>query len=212
MKTILEKNKEYSENYHQKIDKKGLIPEMIKDIINKEEINTIVDLGCGDGEVIRGILNKYQDKNVLGIDISPRRINDLIKEFPKQKFICADVCNSKLDDNSIDLAISTQLIEHLEDDVDFVGEIERILKPKGYAFITSVIKKPWAIYKYRNKGKFVLDPTYVREYKNVDEFLELFKPEFKLIKYKVFPVKRKAFGLSLRIPGYYIVEALWEKI
>lgn len=45
-----------------------------------------------------------------------------------------------------------------------VKEMARLLAPKGILLVSSVIKKPWAIYKYRNKGKFTLDPTHEKEY------------------------------------------------
>src|SRR4030042_13109 len=201
MKNALEKNKEYSDNYVQKIE--GLeIPELIKKII--KDSKNILDLGCGYGQILQAIKEEYPKKNLTGVEISPVRIDFLNKKIPNCKFLCKDVCDTKLKDKSFDLIISTQVIEHLEDDKELVNEMLRLCKKKGYIYVTSVIKKPWAIYKYRNKGKFVLDPTHEKEYKNSKEFLDLFKDKFKLIHGKVFPVKRKLFSFKLKIPGYYI--------
>ena len=91
-----------------------------------------------------------------------------------------------------------------------VNEIKRLSKSGGVIYVSSVIKKSWAIYKYKNNGKFVLDPTHEREYKNIDGFLNLFKKDFKLIKFWVVPVKRKIFGISIKIPGYYIITSIWK--
>ena len=85
-----------------------------------------------------------------------------------------------------------------------------LLKKEGFLYVSSVIKKSWAIYKYRNKGKFVLDPTHEREYRSKEEFLNLFKNKFKLLKLKIYPVKRKKI-ITFTIPGYYIIETLWKK-
>ena len=204
----LDRNRKYSREYVQDT-KIGNIPNLIEKIIEKTE--KIVDLGCGYGNLLRGIRKKYSKKNLAGIDISPKRVRFVKNKIPEGKIFCGDVCKTKLKNNSFDLVISTQVIEHLESDREIANEIFRITKKEGYVYVTSVIKKPWAIYKYRNKGKFVLDPTHEKEYKNEKEFLDLFKKKFKLIKFKVFPVRRKLLLLNIRIPGYYIVEGVWQK-
>ncbi|MCX6742159.1 MAG: class I SAM-dependent methyltransferase [Candidatus Pacearchaeota archaeon] len=207
---ILKRNADFSDNYKQKDWDKIKIPEMI-DCVLKESDN-ILDLGCGEGQIITAILEKYPHKSVWGVEISPRRVEELKQAFPSGKFFCEDVCNTSLQNNFFDLAISTQVIEHLEDDKTFVKECKRILKEGGYLYVDSVIKKPWAIYKYRYKRRFVLDPTHEREYSSQDDFLRLFKDDFRIISIKTYPVKRRLSFLTIPIPGYYIVEGLFKKI
>jgi 2-polyprenyl-3-methyl-5-hydroxy-6-metoxy-1,4-benzoquinol methylase len=209
MKKALQKNIEYSDKYHQSV-KKVEIPGMIKDILEKKRLSKIIDLGCGDGGLILSILKNYENKKITGVDASPRRILDLKKKIKGQKFLCRDISSMNLGKNKFDLVICTQVIEHVEDDRKLVDEIFKILKPKGYLYISSVIKKPFAIYKYRRRGKFVLDPTHEREYGSKEEFIHLFKEKFKIRKLKVYPVERKKF-FAFQIPGYYIIETLWEK-
>lgn len=201
----LEKNKKYSDSYHQEMCDK--IPDMIVDILNKNEVVDVLDLGCGDGGIIKAIAKKY-NKKIVGVDISPRRIDELKFSFPQYNFLCADASNTRIN-KQFDLIICTQVIEHVSEDRRLIQEIDRLLKPNGYLFITSVVKKCWAVYIYRNKGKFVLDPTHEREYKDEQEFLQLFK-RYKLIKYNFFSVKRKKI-FEFTIPGYYIIEALYRK-
>ena len=56
---------------------------------------------------------------------------DLNKKFP-------------IKDNSVDVVVSDQVIEHLTDVVDnFVKEIFRILKPEGYAVISTENLSSW---------------------------------------------------------------------
>ena len=210
MKSALERNKEYSERYIQSIENPK-VPEHIKNLIKNNKIISIADLGCGDGALIHALKKEFQKVKVTGIDISPRRINALRSKFPKDKFYCKDVCNTNLKKNSFDFIISSQVIEHVEDDKKLVKEIGRLLKKKGFVVIDSVIKKSFSIYKYRNKGKFVLDPTHEREYKNQKEFLDLFRADFKLIKSWVIPVKRKFLSFEIKIPGYYLVYGIWKK-
>lgn len=203
-------NKKYSERYHQKKISE-FIPKIIENYLKSNKIKKIVDLGCGEGIILKGISKKYPKKELYGIDISPRRIKEVNKIIQNAKIFCGDVSNTKLKKNFFDLVISTQVIEHVPNDKKFIKEIKRITKKGGYVYITSVIKKPWAVYIYKNRHKkFSLDPTHEREYASKEEFLKLFKDQFDLIKLKIYPVKRKKI-ITLRIPGYFIIETIWRK-
>ena len=208
-KTAIEKNREYSEKFIQPI-KNPEVPKKLKKIILEKKIKSIIDLGCGDGEFIYAVKKEFPKIKLIGIDISPRRIKGLKEKFPEDKFYVKDVCNTGLK-IKFDLVHASQIIEHVSSDKKMVHEISRLLKKKGVLFCASVIKKPWAIYQYRNNGKFVLDPTHEKEYKNVKEFLNLFKDNFKLISYSVGQTFRKKFGINFKIPGFYEVEGIWKK-
>lgn len=205
---ILKKNRDYSEKFIQPIDKIN-IPIEIKKILTKEKIFSFLDLGCGDGIIVRAIKKNFPKIKIYGVDISPRRINSLRIYFPKDYFYCKDVCSTGLN-KKFDFIYSSQVIEHVPSDKKMILEIKRLAKPKSTVYVSSVIKKPFAIYKYRNNGKFVLDPTHEREYENHIEFLNLFKKDFKLIKFWIVPVKRKLLGISIRVPGYYLVHGIWK--
>ena len=203
MKSALQKNLEYAEKFIQPLEDPE-IPSYLRKIINKEKISSIIDLGCGDGVLVYALKKEFPKIKLTGIDISPRRINGLKKKFPKDTFYCKDACDTQLK-NKFDLVYCSQVIEHVEDDKKLVNEMKRLLKKEGYLVVDSVIKKPFAIYKYRNKGKFVLDPTHEREYKNQKEFLDLFKKDFQLIKSWTLPVKRRLPLIEIKILGYYLI-------
>ena len=210
MKTkVLEKNREYANKYFQNV-KNPVLSKEIRNFLSKKEVKKVIDLGCGEGSFIYALKLFDNSINVTGIDISERRINGLKKKFPNDNFYVRDVCDTKLKEK-FDFVHSSQVIEHVENDKKMVKEISRLLKKEGILFCSSVIKKPGAIYKYRNNKKFVLDPTHEREYVNKEEFLNLFKEDFKLIKSWVEPVRRNFLGLNFRIPGYYLVFGIWKK-
>ena len=138
---------------------------------------SIVDLGCGDGRVIFALHRRFSLKNVgevVGVDISRERIERLKKNLPFVKGIVSDASNVKeLPSHSFGFVICSQLIEHVEDDARLLLEIKRLLKCGGIAYLSSVVKKHHAIYFYYKNGSFKLDPSHVREYKSVDEFVDL---------------------------------------
>lgn len=208
-KTVLEKNIEYSNKFIQPIRNSEVSAE-IKNVLLCGKIRLIIDLGCGDGVFIHAVKKEFPEINITGIDISPRRIAGLKKKFTKDKFYIKDVCDTKLKEK-FDFVHSSQVIEHVSSDKEMIKEMSRLLKKNGVLFCSSVIKKPWAIYKYRNNGKFVLDPTHVKEYRNKKEFLDLFKKDFKLISYSVNQTSRRKFGVLFKIPGFYEISGLWSK-
>lgn len=138
---------------------------------------SIIDLGCGDGRLVfalyeRGLLKKAGE--IVGVEISESRIERLIKELPFVKGIVSDALNVKESpDSSFDFIICSQLIEHVKNDDMLILEIKRLLKGGGLAYISSVIKKWYGVYFYFKDGSFKLDPTHVREYSSMDEFVGL---------------------------------------
>lgn len=207
----IDKNRKYSEEHIQRVDVNAPINPFIEEILFKDKVRVVADFGCGEGVTVIPIDKKFPDKKIIGLDISPRRIDGVKKVLPKHKFFVSDVSKTNLKSKSVDFIISTQVIEHVPDDKIMASEMGRVLRNKGYLFVSSVIKKPFALYKYRNNGCFVLDPTHEREYLNKEQFFDIFKKDFKLIKWNVVPVKRSLFGLNIKIPGFYLAEGLWQK-
>lgn len=94
--------------------RRELILNLIKDI----PYNNILEIGCGSGE-----LSKYL-KNYNGIDISE-----------KTPFIVGNAHNLPFEDNSFDLILLLDLLEHTDDKI-VMKEVYRVLKPNGHVIIT----------------------------------------------------------------------------
>jgi SAM-dependent methyltransferase len=131
----------------------------------------LVDLGCGDGNLLAQVATANPSWTLLGVDISEQRCQNAAKIAPSATFVCADVCQTGIPPASVEIVMCSQVIEHLLDRRALMQEIRRILKPGGIAYIGSVAKRPWAVYVYRRDGKFVLDPTHVHEYASLEEFV-----------------------------------------
>lgn len=92
--------------------------ELILNLIKNIPYTNVLEIGCGSGE-----LSKYL-KNYSGIDISE-----------KNPFIIGDAQNLPLEDNSFDLILLLDLLEHTNDKL-VMKEVHRVLKPNGHAIIT----------------------------------------------------------------------------
>ena len=85
--------------------------------------------------------------------------NSLKEKYPSHKFNASSFPPVTLfSDNSFDTIISFQVIEHIKDDVFFIKEIYRLLRPGGIAFITTpnilmtLTRNPWHIREYTSES------------------------------------------------------------
>jgi SAM-dependent methyltransferase len=174
---------------------------LVKEIFRKP---AILDLGCGDGRLLfscyeQGLFNNI--KEIVGVDISEKRVKRMTKELPFVKGVVADALNVEIYPSMyFDYIICSQLIEHVENDAVLVDEIKRLLKKGGLVYISSVVKKWYGVYYYFIDGSFRLDPTHVREYGSIDEFTDLITNEgFKLVDLSSSQVKYSLLDLVIRL-------------
>lgn len=107
-----------------------IILDNIKKLFGKKGNNErILDFGCGSGFFVKE-LQKAGHFSCWGVDIS----EDAIKfgELRGTKNLSVlDSHKLNFKDNSFDIVLSMDVLEHLEDESWAIKEIERILKPKG---------------------------------------------------------------------------------
>lgn len=151
-------------------------PSLFVDVV-RERRGTYADLGAGDGGQIKsavdqGLLRCFD--RIIAVDISASRIARVASLLPDVEAVVADAQALPLADRSVDVVYSSQVIEHVPDDAAMAREIHRILRPGGAAVIGSAMRLPGAWYFYRYRGRWVLDPTHVREYASVEQYSRVF--------------------------------------
>ena len=117
----------------------------------------VLELGCGEGRGI-GLIEK-KAKSFTALDKIESVINLLKEKYPSHKFNTSSFPPVTLfSDNSFDTIISFQVIEHIKDDVLFIKEIYRLLRPGGKALITTpnilmtLTRNPWHIREYTSES------------------------------------------------------------
>lgn len=139
-------------------------------IINKLSIkntNSILDIGCGVGDHTKAIHNI--NKNIIGLDLNT---DSARKKYPDITFISHD-CNKKIPypDESFDIVVSINLIEHLKDYENFLSECRRILKKGGRIAITTA-NLDFILHDY------FYDKTHVHEW-TLSQFRKIMEKYFK---------------------------------
>ena len=94
----------------------------------------IIDIGSSTGSNLR-LLQQIGHTNIKGVDSSP-----VARDFCAQKglaeVIPGDIRDLPFEDESVDLAFATDILEHVDQDDVGLKEIFRILKPGGHALLT----------------------------------------------------------------------------
>ncbi|RLI99847.1 MAG: class I SAM-dependent methyltransferase [Candidatus Aenigmatarchaeota archaeon] len=229
---------EYSEKYIHFYTED--IPKLLLKFLNKTEWKSYLDLGCGDGSLLYALNKKgyFNGKKVYAIDLSENRIK-LVKKINRNfKCFVDNACNIKnIKSKSIEFLVSTHVIEHVPNDEDMVKEINRVLAKNGTAYISTVFKKWYGWCFHKCNGKWVLDPTHVREYTDERQLLsmlrnhgfEIIESKKSLLWFSILELlfmklrirKRDIFenfllkllrNLKLPLPGYYNWQIVCKKV
>ena len=199
------KFEDYSKLHIQFYD--GFVDKEIINIMSSIKKNAyVMDLGCGDGNILKQLVKTFEHKklNFYGIDLSELRINKIKNEIKNGKFYVGDLAKLEVSDlsNKFDFVYSTQVIEHVVDQEGFIKSCGKLLKKEGCCYISTIYKKNWAWYFYKYDNKWVLDPTHVIEYDN-KSIIDL---EKKLL--KIFHIEKRNF-----VPVWFsVLEMVFRKM
>ncbi|WP_108867487.1 class I SAM-dependent methyltransferase [Aquimarina aquimarini] len=174
----------------------------------------VLEIGCGEG--YGATMYHKRAKQLTLIDKSKYSTSLIKKKFPDATVIQKKVpLLSHISDNSFDVILLFQIIEHIKNDKLLIEEIKRVLKPGGTAFLTtpnatkSIARNPWHYKEYtydqinnliKNvfntytimgiEGNDKTDHYYATNKKNVERILKL----------DIFNLQYKTPSFILKIP------------
>ena len=109
----------------------------------------IIDLGCGPGTNLFDIYDacaEFKQAEWFGLDLNQREAAEGAarsqfrveqREMRPIRFMSGDIFKLPFADNSIDIIVSSEVVEHLPDPMPAIQEMARVLKPGGYAMVTT---------------------------------------------------------------------------
>lgn len=95
----------------------------------------ILDVGCASGWFISEIAKIFPNAKCYGVDIYDRAILFGKKAYPHIQFAVADAHSLPFKNESFDLVVCTEVLEHVDNPKDALLEIKRVLKKEGVAII-----------------------------------------------------------------------------
>jgi SAM-dependent methyltransferase len=99
---------------------------------------TIVDLGCGPGDLVVAISRRIRDARIIGLDLSPSMLLWAGRHATtdgRLKFVVGDAADLPFGDASVDLVVSTLSLHHWAEPADVFAEIARVLRTGGVALV-----------------------------------------------------------------------------
>lgn len=103
--------------------------------------SVIMEIGCSSGFLLNDLVKKFPKTVLIGADVVKEPLYRLAKSLPGIPLLRFDLLKCPLPDNSVDVLIMLNVLEHIEHDVDALKKAFNLLKPGG-ALIVEVPAGP----------------------------------------------------------------------
>lgn len=110
---------------------RGALTDAVADAIFPGAV--VVDLGCGSGHLLADLAARFPDAFLVGIDAVAEGLAKARQRVPGAELVLTDVAALPLGDATVDVAVSANLLEHVDDDAQALAELARVLRPGGRA-------------------------------------------------------------------------------
>jgi len=130
-------------------------------------IESILEVGCGEGEMTKIINANFRDCRINSSDVSLNIIKKSKEQFSNCPFSVQSVYHLPYRDNQFDLIVACEVLEHLVDPDKALKEIYRVCKKY---FIASVPNEP--IWRILN----VLRGKYIKSFGNTPGHIQHWSP------------------------------------
>jgi SAM-dependent methyltransferase len=107
----------------------------------------VLDVGCGGGNMPRGIKHYRPDLQVWGVDISKRALRAAGRSEEGARFVAAGGEHLPFPASYFSAVTMFDVLEHFTDPAWAVKEVRRVLRPGGlFHLFLPLEKQPWTIY------------------------------------------------------------------
>jgi SAM-dependent methyltransferase len=97
----------------------------IVDLIRPLGLRTVLDVGCGNGVNLAAIQHELPELELSGLDLSATAIA-LARRRVRGRFSVVDLVHDERPPGSFDLVLSAQVIEHVDDDAEFLAGLRAL--------------------------------------------------------------------------------------
>lgn len=106
-----------------------------RQLVQYQKSTKILDVGCAGGFMTSKVAEIFPNAQVFGIDPYPAAIAYAKKRFPQMCFQIADAHQLPFDEDSFDLIICYETIEHVVNPLKILQEMRRVIKKDGIVIL-----------------------------------------------------------------------------
>jgi trans-aconitate methyltransferase len=111
--------------------------EMVRSLLERfVRGNDFIDVGCAEG-LYCGMAHDLNANSVLGLDVSPTKIDRAMEAYPDCTFRRADASELTELSRHFDVALCGEVLQHVLDYVKVAANLFDCLRPGGHAIITA---------------------------------------------------------------------------
>jgi 2-polyprenyl-3-methyl-5-hydroxy-6-metoxy-1,4-benzoquinol methylase len=113
--------------------RKNALKKIHNNITNEKP--SILEIGCSSGYLLKDLKEEFPYANIVGSDIITKplfKLGDTLSGIP---LLQMDLLQCPLPDSQFDVIIALNVLEHIEDDITALENMEKLLKPEGILII-----------------------------------------------------------------------------
>jgi len=127
----------------------------------------VLDIGSGNGFLSYDMVTKVKGVKVTGIEINEQNVNFARNHYKHDNlnFIKGDALGDNIPEGQYDVVTLSNVLEHIEERVNFLKNLRREFKPKRFIIRVPVFERDWKVPLKKELGlDYRLDATHFIEY------------------------------------------------